>query len=139
METDPAYSDFMRGLDSRLTQGTILVVCLTMIVGGLLIFFLRLRARNQEWKLEFNQVIGTIFFFPTLILLAIYLHMSRDAVVGILGAFLGSLFTRAISPRYMDAGSRDKPEGNGGKTNTSPPSNDGPASAPAVAGGDRRS
>lgn len=67
-----------------------------MIVGGLIVFYLR--APRLIWRSDYIQVIGTIFFFPTLILLAIYLNMSRDAVVGILGAFLGSIFTRTTGP-----------------------------------------
>ena len=68
-----------------------------MIFGGLLVFYLSLRRRGQKWRTGHGQVIGTIFFFPTLILLAVYINLSRDAVVGILGAFLGSLFSRTIS------------------------------------------
>jgi hypothetical protein len=78
-------------------QITIFAVCIIMIVGGLIVFFLRTRHVNA-WRSDYIQVFGTIFFFPTLIILAVYLNMSRDAVVGILGAFLGSLFTRSTGP-----------------------------------------
>jgi hypothetical protein len=77
----------------RYVQLTIGVVCLLMIIGGLLVFYLR--SAGNPWRSDYIQVLGTIFFFPTLIILAVYLNMSRDAVVGILGAFLGSLFTRS--------------------------------------------
>jgi len=89
-------SDKLAKLINPFTQATILAACLIMIVGGLLVFYYRLKDQKQKWRLEYNQVIGTIFFFPTLIVLAIYLQLSKDAVIGILGAFLGSLFTKAV-------------------------------------------
>jgi hypothetical protein len=80
----------------RYVQITIALTCLLMIVGGLLVFYIR--SSGAPWRSDYIQVLGTIFFFPTLIILAVYLNMSRDAVVGILGAFLGSLFTRNTGP-----------------------------------------
>ena len=89
-------SDKLVKLINPFTQATILAACLIMIIGGLLVFYFRLKDQKQKWRLEYNQVIGTIFFFPTLIVLAIYLQLSKDAVIAILGAFLGSLFTKAV-------------------------------------------
>jgi hypothetical protein len=84
----------------KYVQITILVVCVIMIVGGLIVFYLR--APRLIWRSDYIQVLGTIFFFSTLIILAVYLNMSRDAVVAILGAFLGSIFTRNVGPINPD-------------------------------------
>jgi hypothetical protein len=86
----------------RYVQITIALICLLMIVGGLLVFYIR--SSGAPWRPDYIQVLGTIFFFPTLIILAVYLNMSRDAVVGILGAFLGSLFTRNTGPSGQQGG-----------------------------------
>jgi hypothetical protein len=86
----------------KYVQITIAVTCLLMIVGGLVVFYIR--SAGAPWRSDYIQVIGTIFFFPTLIILAVYLNMSRDAVVGILGAFLGSLFTRNTGPSSQQGG-----------------------------------
>jgi len=89
-------TDTLAKLINPFTQATILAACLIMIIGGLLVFYYRLKDQKQKWRLEYNQVLGTIFFFPTLIVLAVYLQLSKDAVIAILAAFLGSLFTKAV-------------------------------------------
>jgi hypothetical protein len=102
-------------------QLTVIVVCIVMLLGGLLVFYLR--SAGSPWKSDYVQVLGTIFFFPTLIILAVYLNLSRDAVVGILGAFLGSIFTRNIPPS-------SPPPGEGLSPGPAPASDTAPAPTP---------
>jgi hypothetical protein len=106
----------------KYVQLTVIVVCIVMLLGGLLVFYLR--SAGSPWKSDYVQVLGTIFFFPTLIILAVYLNLSRDAVVGILGAFLGSIFTRNIPP------SPPPPPGDGLSPGPAPASDTAPAPTP---------
>src|ERR1700688_4886840 len=74
-----------------------LATCVAIIFGGLFAF-LRLSI-NGRWDQLAVQTLGTIFFFPTLILLGIYIELSRDAVTTILGAFVGYLFNQGTNLR----------------------------------------
>lgn len=73
----------------------VIMTCGLIIVGGLLVFFFRGQAAQELWGAIPVQTLGTIFFFPTLILLAVYLELPKDAITTILGAFLGYLFGRS--------------------------------------------
>ena len=115
----------LNGEALRYLQLTVIVVCIVMVLCGLLAFYLR--SAGSPWKSDYVQVLGTIFFFPTLIILAVYLNLSRDAVVGILGAFLGSIFTRNIPP------SPPPPPGEGLAPRTAPAPAPSPEPAPAPA------
>lgn len=128
MTGDEAGS-FLKNFDAHLAQWTILIICVLMLGGGLLVFYFRLWSRNQRWQLEWNQVIGTIFFFPTLILLAVYLNMSKDAVIGILGAFLGSLFARQFG-----GGGQGSPGQSSPTTDTTPTGRTDPRTGPTPQG-----
>jgi hypothetical protein len=79
--------------------------CVLIIGGGLWTFnWLKSRA---EWDSLAVQTLGTIFFFPTLILLCVYIDLSTDAVTTILGAFVGYLFNQGNQRRT----NRDGPTG----------------------------
>jgi hypothetical protein len=79
----------------------IIIICSIMIIGGLLVFLLIVLKSDKDdvsrQLLGGNivQIIGTIFFFPTLILLGVYVHIPKDAIVTIIGAFVGYLFGRS--------------------------------------------
>jgi hypothetical protein len=73
----------------------VILTCSLIIVGGLFVFFRRGYASQETWGPISVQTLGTIFFFPTLILLAVYLELPKDAITTILGAFLGYLFGRS--------------------------------------------
>jgi hypothetical protein len=73
-----------------------LVTCFLMIVLGLGIFYYR--SSRVEWGALSIQTLATVFFFPTLIILGIYINLSTDAVTTILGAFVGYLFSRDRTP-----------------------------------------
>jgi hypothetical protein len=77
--------------------------CGLIIIGGLLVFW-RLVDR---WSQLSIQTLGTIFFFPTLILLGIYIDLSRDAITTILGAFVGYLFNQNRGARSDGYGGGD--------------------------------
>jgi hypothetical protein len=72
-----------------------MATCGLIIFGGLIIFAFLIR----EWNQLALQTLGTIFFFPTLILLGIYIDLSRDAVTTLLGAFVGYLFNQSRGSR----------------------------------------
>jgi hypothetical protein len=74
----------------------IVLTCTLIILGGLIVFYCL--SAPTLWNATSVQTLGTIFFFPTLILLAVYLELPKDAITTILGAFLGYLFGRSTNP-----------------------------------------
>jgi hypothetical protein len=75
-----------------------LLTCCLIIIGGLMIFYLT-QPQPRRWDALSVQTLGTIFFFPTLILLAVYIKLSADAIATILGAFVGYVFNQSPTPR----------------------------------------
>jgi hypothetical protein len=73
----------------------VILTCSLIIIGGLWVFHRRETAAQDLWGPVSVQTLGTIFFFPTLILLAVYLELPKDAITTILGAFLGYMFGRS--------------------------------------------
>jgi hypothetical protein len=107
--------------------GSIIFACAAIIIGGLVVFNSRSKSPTNIWGPISVQSLGTIFFFPTLILLAIYLDLPKDAVTTILGAFLGYLFGRSGS-NLPDRNPLDKPDPSSNTQNISPRrNNDGEA------------
>jgi hypothetical protein len=97
--SQPATSLMASGDSSvrLLANIAVILTCTLIIVGGLFVFFRRGYASQETWGPISVQTLGTIFFFPTLILLAVYLELPKDAITTILGAFLGYLFGRSSS------------------------------------------
>jgi hypothetical protein len=98
-----------------------LIICTLIVVGGLFVFDRRMRQRPADWASLSVQTLGTIFFFPTLILLGIYLDLTKDAITTILGAFIGYLFGQSRPSGSDDRGSP-------------PPTTTGPSEQGRVAG-----
>jgi hypothetical protein len=92
-----------------IASGSIIFACAAIIIGGLVVFNLHSKSPTNIWGPISVQSLGTIFFFPTLILLAIYLDLPKDAVTTILGAFLGYLFGRG-GGNSPDRNPSDKPD-----------------------------
>lgn len=87
-----ASSDFSVRLIANIA---VISTCSLIIIGGLWVFHRRANAAQDLWGPVSVQTLGTIFFFPTLILLAVYLELPKDAITTILGAFLGYMFGRS--------------------------------------------
>ena len=111
----------------------ILATCALITVGGLWVFHRRQNTSPAPWGPVSVQTLGTIFFFPTLILLAVYLELPKDAITTILGAFLGYLFGRSSNP-----GSRGDASDTPTAVPQSPPLSQGPPGSRPASVAERR-
>ena len=97
-EVKANLSDNIPYLTAASKAATVIVICSFIIIGGLYVFHRRSNRDRDTWGQLSVQTLGTIFFFPTLVILGVYLDLDKSAVTTILGAFIGYLFSRGASP-----------------------------------------
>lgn len=79
-----------------------------IVLVGFLAFVIKRPGGPKCWREIDVQTLAVIFFFPTLIILGVYVQLEKSAITTILGAFLGYLFTRDQGTKPSSTGDEPK-------------------------------